>query len=524
MVKTSSMVDAKATAQQAQPTRRSGSRNALTLMIGTLASRVTGLLRQSLLNQLFPVAIVDAFAVALKVPNLFRELLAEGALTNAFVPAYKTLDRQEARRLSGALFSLLLLVNTLLVLVAVLAAPWIVQILLAGGTVDYDLTVRLTRIVFPFLAAISFSALAMGILQAEERFFAPAWAPVMLNVVTVILMLFFPGHAEMLAVAFVVGGAVQFLFQVPFLVKHGYVPKLGSWWQPALGGILLLMVPFTFTTGARQFLNVIATRLLDLLPAGSQVAFMNADTFLSLALGLFSISPTLAYYSRLSADAIENPAAFKHTLLAGLRFITFLTVPAGLLLMFLAEPAVQVVFNWLPVLNLGRGADPQLLALSIAATVPLGLAIFPLGLNTLLIRTFYIRRNVRLPITIVVTSVSVNALLYWLLAVPYGIAGLSIATALVAWAQLVTLLLLVARREGLELLTFIGHAAKVWGAAGLAAGVMMLALTVLPGVPGWWGYVLQAVVGAVVFGVAYALAGVLLKLPELQSVARRFKG
>ena len=515
-------MDAKVTPQKAQPARRSGSRNALTLMIGTLASRVTGLLRQSLLNQLFPVAVVDAFVVALKVPYLFRELLAEGALTNSFVPAYKTLDRQEARRLSGALLSLLLLVNTLLVLAAVLAAPWIVELLLAGGTVEYNLAVRLTRIVFPVLAAMSLSALAMGILQAEERFFAPAWAPVMLNVVTAILMLLFPGHAEMLAVAFVLGGVAQFLFQVPFLAKHGFLPKPGSLWHPALGGILLLMVPFTFTTGARQFLNVIATRLLDLLPAGSQAAFFNADTFLSLALGLFSISPALAYYSRLSADAVENPDAFKHTLLAGLRFITFLTVPAGLLLMLLAEPAVQIVFNWMPAFNLGNGTAPPILILSVAAIVPLGLAIFPVGLNNLLIRTFYVRRNVRLPIMIVVGFVSIQALLYWLLAQTYGIAGLSIATALVGWAQLITLLILVARREGLELTAFIGYAAKVWGAAGLAAATMMLILTVLPGIPGWWGYVMQAVVGVTVFGVAYILAGALLRLPELQSLIRRF--
>ena len=195
--------------------RQSASRGALILMGGTLGSRVTGLLRNALFVQLFPPTITDAFNVALKVPNLFRELLAEGALTNSFVPIYKGLEEGEAKRLSSALLSLLFFVNTLLVLLAVWTAPWIVGLLLQNNAnIDYALTVALTRIVFPFLAAISFSALAMGILQAEERFFAPAWAPVALNVVTAALMLTYPGQAVPLAVAFVLGGAAQLLVQI----------------------------------------------------------------------------------------------------------------------------------------------------------------------------------------------------------------------------------------------------------------------------------------------------------------------
>ena len=156
-------------------------------MIGTLASRVTGLLRQSLLVQLFSTEVTDAFLIALKIPNLFRELLAEGALINSFVPAYKALPPADAKRLSGALLSLLVVLNGLLLLLAVWTAPVIVNLLVSDpDTINVPLTISLTRAVFPFLSAISFSALAMGILNAEERFFAPAWAPVVLNVVTAV--------------------------------------------------------------------------------------------------------------------------------------------------------------------------------------------------------------------------------------------------------------------------------------------------------------------------------------------------
>src|SRR5690554_787528 len=216
---------------------KSANRGALILMGGTLGSRVTGLLRNSLLTQLFSSGISDAFVTAFKVPNLFRELLAEGALTNAFVPAFSRLDREDGARLASALLGVLLLVNGLLLLGAWFAAPFLADLLIGDPTlVDPELTTRLIRIVFPFLLAISLSALAMGLLNASEEFLAPAWAPVALNVVTIALMAIFPGHAVMLAVAHVLGGLFQLLVQVPSLIRLDLLPKGIRLWHPALAG------------------------------------------------------------------------------------------------------------------------------------------------------------------------------------------------------------------------------------------------------------------------------------------------
>ena len=499
-------------------------------MGGTLGSRVTGLLRNALFNQLYAPAVTDALNVALKVPNLFRELLAEGALTNSFVPVYKGLAEDEAKNLSGALLSLLFLINTLLVLLAVWAAPWIVGLLLQqNANIDFGLTVTLTRVVFPFLAAISFSALAMGILQAEERFFAPAWAPVTLNVVTATLMLLYPGQALPLAVAFVLGGTTQLLFQIPALLKHDLLPRLGRWWHPALGGVLILMVPFTFTTGARQFLNVVATNVLSVLPSGSVTAFENANLFLGLALGLFSISPALAYYSRLSANAAQAGGStrrdeeFSRTLLEGLRLITFLSVPAGLMLAFLAAPAIQSVLNWLSAFRSNSGMNPQVVELSVIALAPLGLAVFPIGLRNLLIRTFYVRRTVVTPIVISTVFISLNALLYTLLAPRYGIAGLSWSTVAVEWAQLLVLIFYVWRRERFALSTFLSHTLRVWLAALGAAGLMLITLGLLPPPSAWSDYLLHAVVGVSVLSGFYILFSVRLGLLEMRQVTKRLR-
>ncbi|HZJ10241.1 MAG TPA: murein biosynthesis integral membrane protein MurJ [Trueperaceae bacterium] len=503
--------------------RTSSRRGALTLMGGTLASRVTGLVRNSLLAQFFPTVVIDAFVTAFKVPNLFRELLAEGALSNSFVPIYKRLAVDDARRLAGALLAMLVIVNGLLMGLAYLAAPSIARLLIAdAGHVDVDLTVRLIRIVFPFLPAISFSALAMGILNAEERFLAPAWAPVALNVVTVTLMALFPGQALMLALAHVLGGVAQLVVQVPALIRSRLLPRLGALWHPALASVAMLMLPFAFTASGRQVLNVVASNVITGIDAGAQGAFYLADLFLGLALGLFSISPALAYYSRLSDHAVNEEASFGPTLSEGVRFISFLTVPAGVAMALLAAPAVDVVYNWRSLF--GQPMDPALREYTIAATAPLGLAVFPLGVFNLLIRTFYIRGKVRTPVALVLLTLSFQGLLYVLLAPRFGVAGVASATAVGAWVQFAAAVLLVNRSERFAVGAFAWHAARIWVAALLAGGAAFLAVTLLPLPAGWYGSLAALVVAAVALVIVYALCGALLRLPELAALSRRLRG
>ena len=216
---------------------------------------------------------------------------------------------------------------------------------------------------------------------------------------------------------------------------------------------------------------------------------------MSLALGLFSISPTLAFYSRL-ASLVGEPRAFRQTLLTGLRLITFLTVPAGLLLSLYAGPAVETVLNWSTLLG-GDGMAQGTLVLSIYALAPLGLAVFPLGLNSLLLRTFYVRQHVRLPVLISVVFTVLNALLYVLLADRFGlgVAGLSWATVMVAWAQLAVLVFLVWRREHFALRALLRHGSRVWLAALLSVTLVWVLVGALPLPVGWWGAALTLGVG-----------------------------
>jgi putative peptidoglycan lipid II flippase len=340
-----------------------------------------------------------------------------------------------------------------------------------------------------------------------------------LNLVAATLMLLYPQQALMLAFGFVLGGVAQMLFQLPALVRYGLLPPLGVWRHPQLRSVLLLMGPFTFTTGARQFLNFVSTNLQSRLSAGTVTAFSNADLFMGLALGLFSVSPALAFYSRL-AGQVSSPEAFRSTLRQGLGFITFLTVPAGLLLSLYAEPALVLVFDWLPLFG-GSGIDPVTLELSVLALAPLGLAVFPVGLSGLLLRTFYVRRSVRTPVLVTVVSTLLSALLYALLSRSLGIAGFSWTTVIVGWGQLAVLLLLVWQRERVGLRAVLMHALRVWGAALIALALVWLLLGALPPLGGWWGALLTLVLGGSGSVLLYLALCVRLGIPEVARLRAR---
>jgi putative peptidoglycan lipid II flippase len=511
----------KASSVTVTQTRQATNRSAVTLMIGTLASRFTGFLSQSLLNQLFSKDITDAFGAARRIPYLLRELLAEGALTSSFIPAYKSLSKDEAKKFSSALLSLLIAFNALLLVAVYFLSPWIVDLMLGQkGNIDRALVKQLTPLTFPVLAMVSLSAWAMGILNAEEKFFAPAWAPASLNIVTVILMLVFPQNAPMLAIGLVIGGLAQFLVQIPSIVKGGFVSKFQGLWHPKIKDVLLLMFPSIFSTSGRQILNLATTNIIAKLPPGSLTSFYNADLFLSMALGLFAVSPTMAYYARLNDNAVNNPEKFNTTLLSGLQFISFMSIPGGLFLTVFARPIIESVFNWLPLL--GRpGADQDILLYSSLLLAPLGLTVFPISILSLISRTFFIRRKIVFSILFSLGFLVFQGALNYMLTALLGIAGLSWALVIMTWTQFVALLLIVARRENFTLGGFINYALRAWSAALIAMALSALIL-LIPGTS-WLINVTKVVCGLIAFVGLYLAIGRAFKLPEVDQILRRLK-
>ncbi len=432
------------------------------MMAGTLLSRAFGLVRQAVFNNLYPDLAKDAFNVAFRVPNLFREILAEGAVTNALIPVLKGLEGEARRAFERRFFAFLLGANLAVLGVIELFAPFFADLLVARGSrLDLGLVTLLIRLVAPFLLAISVSALLSALLQAEERFLAPAFAPVAFNLAAIALMLAFPQRATMLALAYVVGGFLQAAVQWPFLRGLGLEFRGSPEVRRAFG----LMAPFLFTTSTRQVVNVVLTALLTAYPTAAVTGFYNAEMVYLMLLGLLSVSPAMAVYPRLAeyAAAGDMPA-FRRLLGGAIVRVGLLLSLASALAFALAPWVVAVLFAWTPAFSEAnfRFSTEALLALS--------LAVFPWGLYALLLRGYYARERIWPAVRVSVGLFLLNALGYYLLA-PRGMFALNLATVAVGWVGLGVLGYGTVRAGGLE---------PGGVLARLAPGVLAAALAYLP--------------------------------------------
>ncbi len=424
----------------------------LLVMAGTLASRALGLLRQSLFNALYPDALKDAFNVAYRIPNLLRELLAEGAVQNALIPILKGLPAEEAQAFARRFGSFLLGVNLLVLGLGLLLAPWVVRLLVAPGShleeeAAFQGVVYLTRLLLPFLLGISMAALFSALLQAEERFLPYALGPVAFNLVAILLMALFPGDPTFLGLSIALGGLVQALVQLPFL--KGYALEWG--FHPAFLPALSRMGPFLFTTSLRQFLNLVLTHILTRYPEAAVTGFYNAELVFQMALGLFATSPAIALFPRMSALGPRELGPFLEGPL--IRLILLLGL-LGALLSGLAPGIVRFLYGLFGPLS------PANLAYSAEALRALGLALLPWGVNTFLLRGLYALGAVGQAVRVSALVFLLNALGYWLLK-DAGLFLLNLATGLAGYLGLFLYLgrLRALGVEGLDLLSLLGRVA-----------------------------------------------------------------
>ncbi len=499
--------------------RRSSGRNIVVVMLGTLGSRLSGIARQLIINA-FPVALTDAFLLATRVPNLLRELLAEGALVNAFIPVYKALDDAERRSLAQAFSGMLIAVNLLLMALGILAAPAIASLLVPPGSrIDYELVVYMTRLLVPFLTLISLSAIAMGLLNADEHFRESSFAPVAFNIASIAVLLVMPHTATWLALGWLIGGFTQLLVQLPALNRFGLLPTPALLTHPAMRRVLKNMAPFTLTAGARQILNFYVQRLLSSgqYPLGTVTGYNNAETLFTLANGLFVVSPALAYFPRFSQHAAERDwAGFRALTLQALRLVTFLAAPTSALLVALSGQAVSIF-------NLGRVIDASKFQAGSGILEGWALALVPWAINTILLRTFYARERVREAVTVSAIGFVAEVLMYRLLTPVFGYFGFGLSTTLAGLGISVALFAMYRRRLGFPLRPLLLHLAKVVPIAAVAGLVAWGVAHVMPApgrlLPGMLGLVVAGGVGGVVY-LALALA---LRLPELQGLMKRFR-
>ncbi len=458
-------------------------------------SRITGLVRDMVFARLFGAGLVyDAFVAAFRIPNLLRDLLAEGALSSAFVTTFSqymaTKGDREAFRLSNLVATILTPAVAVLCLLGVLLAPQLVDVMFPGFAEvagKRELTITLTRIMMPFLLFIALAAKAMGVLNARGVFGMPALASAFFNVGSILTGLgcgYWLGPAAGfspivgMAIGTLIGGVLQYVVQWPSLRRAGlrYRPEL-SFADPGVRQIFRLMGPAVIGTAAVQ-VNVVvnskfASTLLDAAgrTANGPVSWLGfAFRLIQLPIGLFGVaiaSATLPAISR--SAAARNIPEFRSTLASSLGLVFLLCLPSAVGLGLLGEPIVGVLFE--------RGAftavDTRQTALALA-----GYALGLTGYAAIKVLTpaFYALGDARVPMLASLGSMAVNYALNWtfLRVLGWGHAGLAVSTSLVATVNFLALMVFLRRRiqrlEGRRLARSLSRIVAAVAVMGLACG------------------------------------------------------
>ncbi len=444
-----------ATAPAGHSARRGVVRAAAVVGAATLASRILGFLRDLVVAQAFGAGpTTDAFFVAFRLPNLLRRLVAEGALSPALIPVFTeyltTRPRTELARMFRAVSGGMLVLLAALTLAGVVGAPFLVRVMAPGFFADPatgTLTVRLTRLMFPYLLFVGLGALAMGMLNAHRHFVTPALAPVMLNLAIIGAVFGVVPHlAEPvfgLAVGVLVGGLGQLAIQLPALARRGLlvVPALDRH-HPAVARIVRLMTPVALGQSATQLNILVDTVIASFLVGGSVSYLYYADRLVEFPLGVFGIAIATAVLPTLSEQAASrNPGALRATLSFAQRLAAFICLPAAVGLLLLREPLVRVLYQ--------RGEFGPLetaqtaWALGFYALGLVGFASVKIGAQA-----FYALGDTRTPVKIAVGAMVLNSVLAVALAFPLRHGGLALATSCSATANALALAWLLRRRLG----------------------------------------------------------------------------
>ncbi len=434
-------------------------RSAGLISIATMASRVLGVARETVLAALFGAGReMDAFNVAFRIPNLLRDLFAEGAMSAAFVPTVtRTLTnrgREEAWHLGNLVINALVIVTGTLVVIGIVFALPITRAI-AGEFAQVpgklELTTQLTRVMLPFLTTVAVAVAMMGMLNSLHRFFIPALSPAMFNVATIfcafalVPLMPYVGLPPIAAIAIgtLLGGLGQIALQWPALRREGfrYRPVL-DFKDPDLREVLRLMGPGTLGLAAVQINVFVNTYLATTQEQGAVSWLSYAFRLMYLPIGLFGVSIATAALPEISRHAAkEDAASMRRTISSALRLMLMLNVPATIGLVVLAHPIVSLLLE--------RGHfRPHDTAATAAALMFYAPGLLGYSAVKIASPSFYSLRDSRTPVTVSVISVLANLAINLTLVRFMGYRGLALGTALAAMFNATALLWLLRRRLG----------------------------------------------------------------------------
>jgi putative peptidoglycan lipid II flippase len=462
--------------------------------LAVLCSRVLGLAREQIFAALFGGGrVMDAFTIAFRIPNLLRDLFAEGALSTAFVTVFTrtaTLqDSAAAWRLANKVATLSVVALSAITVLGIVSAPWLVALLAPGfDPAKAALTVTLTRIMWPFILMVSLAALVMGMLNARNVFGMPAMASSFFNLGSIVAGVvlgywldphFGPRAILGLAIGTLIGGALQLLVQLPALRREGYSFRPDVHWGDAgVRAILRLMGPSVIAASSTQVNVLVNSVFASELGDGPTFWLTVAFRLMQLPLGVFGVAlGTVALPLLARMAATGNSAAFRSELARGMRLALLMTIPASIGLMVLAEPIISVLYQH------GRFTAYE------TAESAGALRFYAIGLCSyaalkVLVNAFYALDRRKTPMVVSFIAVALNLLLNWLFTreLGWGHRGLAFSTACVASSNFLILYLLMRAQLGqlesramVRLLAKVAVASAALFAVAYAGGRLLLA-------------------------------------------------
>ena len=503
---------------------------------GILLSRISGLVRQKVFAHYFSTSLAaDAFNAAFRIPNLLQNLFGEGVLSASFIPEYVGLISQkreeEANRLAVAVLSALALVASVLVLAGILAAPHLVALIAPGFTGEKrELTVQLTQILFPGAGLLVFSAWCLGILNSHRRFFVSYTAPVVWSLAMIAALVGFGSGepqvrlAVILAWASVVGSALQFLIQLPLVLRLARGLKLNLGFRQATWrNVFRNFVPAFMSRGVVQISAYIDSFIASWLPGGAVATLSYAQVLYTLPLSLFGMAVTAAELPVMASavgSADEIAAYLRGRLDGGLQRIAFFVIPSAVAFLALGDVLSALLFES------GRFTQrDSMWVWQVLAGSTVGLLASTWG--RLYASTFYALRDTRTPLNFALIRVSLNCLLGYFAALhlprllgldaKLGVALLTGTSGIAACLEFYLLKRAMTKRIGK---TSIGpsHNVKLLLAAAAAAALGFGAKLALGGIPRLW----MALVVIGVFGVVYLAITTALGIREATALTGRF--
>ncbi len=430
-------------------------RSAGVMSAATFISRVLGFARDMIFAAYFgATGVSDTFFAAFRIPNLLRELFAEGSMSSAFIPVL-TEQRQkhgdeEAKRLVKITFTFILIIVGLVCVLGVFLSPAIVTVIapgFLGSPEKFSLAVLLTRIMFPFLLFISLAALVMGALNTRGVFFIPALAPAMLNITLILSIILFESRSKLpitaAAIGVMAGGLVQFAFQLPSFFRNGY--GLGfdtSFGHPGLKRMSILLVPATLALAVNQINIIVGNVLASFLPSGSITYLFYSMRLIQFPIGIFGVAMGMAVLPALSEHAVKGDFdRLRDDFSFALRLLFFISVPSMAGLIALREPIINLLFQ--------RGKFDYLATQGTAES----LLFYAIGIWSIvgvrvITAAFYSMQNTRTPVKIAVVGMLSNLLFSLVLMGPLRHAGLALANSLASGVNFVLLFYFLRRKLG----------------------------------------------------------------------------